>query len=201
MAYSDFTLSEIKKNFNIRTVETEALFPDLAERQASEILTSLLADSIPLAHAINTEKARSEMIIAPILIEVRRSTENKISLFSGIDFTVDEELGLKGQCDFIISRSEEQLYLSSPVLTVVEAKNENIKGGIPQCLAEMIAAWKFNEKEGNDIDVVYGCVTTGTIWKFLRLGDGVAHIDYDDYYIDNVGKILAILLRTVDDVE
>ncbi len=197
MAYSNFTLSELKETFEIRTVETQPLFRGVTEHAPGEILTRSLQDGIPLAHAIDTEKARSEMIIAPILIEVRRILGNRISLFSGVEFPVDAEAGLNGQCDFIISRSEEQLYVSSPVLTLVEAKNDKVKGGIPQCLAEMIAARRFNERENNDIAVVYGCVTTGTIWKFLRLEGGVGYIDFDDYYIDNVGKILAIFLDSV----
>ncbi len=197
MAYSEFTLGELKKTFGLRTVESESLFAGTAAHPPSETLSRLLEDGIPLAHAINTEKARSEMIIAPILIEVRRAVGNKISLFSGVDFTVDEERGLAGKCDFILSRSEEQLYVSSPVLALVEAKNENIKGGIPQCMAEMIAAKVFNEREGNDIPTVYGCVTTGTIWKFLRLEGDTGYVDHDDYYIDNVGKILGVLVSTV----
>ncbi len=199
MPYSDFTLDGVKKAFGIRTVESESLFAAAAQHPPSEVLSQLLEDGIPLAHAIHTEKARSEMIIAPILIEVRRVVGKKISLFSGVDFTVDEERGLAGKCDFILSKSEEQLYVSSPVLTLVEAKNENIKGGIPQCMAEMIAAQTFNEREGNDIPVVYGCVTTGTIWKFLRLENSTGYVDLDDYYIDNVSKILGVLLLTVGD--
>jgi hypothetical protein len=202
MAYSNFTLSELKKAFGVRTVESQSLFSDLAEHAPSELLSQTLKEGIPLAHAINTEKARSEMIVAPILMEVRRIVDHKISLFSGVDFSVDEEAGLNGQCDFLVSRSEEQLYVSSPVLTLVEAKNESIKGGIPQCLAEMIAARRFNEQEGSDIAVIYGCVTSGTNWKFLRLDDGVCYVDYDEYYVVSIGKLLAILLHTVrSDVE
>ncbi len=197
MSYSDFTLRKIKKDLKIQLIETQSLFPNLVEHQMSRHLAETIEIGVPLAHAVNTEKARSEMIIAPILIELKRITEGRVSLFSGVDFTVDPELGLKGVCDFLISKSPEQLYVSCPVLAIVEAKNENIKGGIPQCLAEMVAARKFNEQEEDPIPVVYGCVTTGTVWKFLQLEDTTAHVDHDDYYIDSVGKILAVLLHMV----
>ena len=137
------------------------------------------------------------MIIAPILIAARKYLNNQISLFSGIDFTVDTEQGLNGNCDFIISRSPELLIINAPVVTIVEAKKENINAGLGQCVAEMIAARMFNEREGNNIQTIYGTVTTGTNWKFLKLINQVVEIDLTDYYINNIGKILGILSSIV----
>ena len=34
----------------------------------------------------------------------------------------------------------------APVVVVVEAKNENMKQGIIQCIAEMVAAQQFNQQ-------------------------------------------------------
>ena len=106
-----------------------------------------------------------------------------LGLFSGVDFTVDSQQGLNGVCDFMISRSKEQLYIASPVIIVVEAKNENIKSGISQCIASMIAGKIFNEKHNKDIAAIYGVVTTGTIWKFIKLENNIVNID-------NVGTTL-----------
>jgi hypothetical protein len=106
--------------------------------------------------------------------------------------------GLTGYCDDILSRSKEQLTVNAPVVMIVEAKNENIKGGLGQCLAEMIAAQTFNAREGNAIDTVYGAVTTGEIWKFLKLAGAVASIDLSDYYlVRDVSTILGILWQGV----
>ena len=110
---------------------------------------------LELALAINTQKARSEMIITPILLEVRRRANYPISLFSGTDFNVDAEKGLNGYCDFIISRAKEQLTINVPVVVIIEAKNENIKGGLGQCAATMLAAQIFNQREGNHIRKIY----------------------------------------------
>jgi hypothetical protein len=199
MAYSDFKLSELIKTFGLILSETVDLFADVEEVECSDNLAFNLKDSIPLAVAIGTEKARSEMIIAPILLEMKRRLNHQISLFSGTDFNVDFEQGLNGTCDFIISLSPEQLFISAPVITLVEAKNDNIKSGLGQCVAEMIAAQLFNEREGNEIKLIYGVVTTGELWKFLKLEGKVVSIDLSNYPVVNANKILGILLSTIHD--
>ncbi|MFN5593219.1 MAG: hypothetical protein ACK482_07185 [Aphanizomenon sp.] len=197
MVYSDFKLSEIIQNFGLTLNEVSGLFGDILEEECSDLLTTILKDNIDLAVAINTEKARSEMIISPILLEVRRKLNYEISLFSGIDFNVDNQQGLNGFCDFLISLSKEQLFVRAPVITLVESKNENLKSGLGQCIAEMLAAQLFNEQKQNAIKIVYGAVTIGTIWQFLKLEDQVISIDLTEYYIKDVKKILGILISAI----
>ncbi|MFB3042118.1 MAG: hypothetical protein ACE1ZS_10045 [Candidatus Poribacteria bacterium] len=198
MAYSEFTLLKIKETFGDFTIDQESnLFHSIEAVEVSNLLNEILKENIPLALAVHTEKARSEFIIAPILVELRKTLDHKISLFSGIDFNVDPSIGLNGQCDFIISTSRDQLVLTAPLILIVEAKNENIKGGLGQCIAEMIAAKLFNEREENQITTIYGVVTTGTAWRFLKLEDRIVSIDLPEYYIDNVGKILGIFHNIV----
>jgi hypothetical protein len=197
MVYSDFKLSELIKTFGLILSEAVDLFADVEEVECSDNLAFNLKDSIPLAVAIGTEKARSEMIIVPILLEMKRRLNHQISLFSGTDFNVDFEQGLNGICDFIISLSPEQLFISAPVITLVEAKNDNIKSGLGQCVAEMIAAQLFNEREGNEIKPIYGVVTTGELWKFLKLEGKLVSIDLSNYPVGNANKILGILMSTV----
>ena len=197
MAYSDFSLTKFRKNFNITIDEEADLFATVEPIEISEKLTNTLEETTELALAINTEKARSEMMITPILLEVRRKANYQISLFSGTDFNVDIERGLNGYCDFVISRSREQLTINVPVLIIVEAKNENIKGGLGQCAAAMLAAQLFNEQEGNEIKTIYGAVTTGDIWKFLKLEGTDIFIDLNNYYIQELNKILGILCQGV----
>ena len=156
-----------------------------------------LQNNIPLAQAISTKKAKSEMIIAPVLIEVRRLLDNKISLFSGIDFNVDIEQGLNGFCHFLISLSSQQLYVTSPIVALVEAKNDNLKQGLAQCIAEMIAANKLNELEGNNVKNIYGCVTNGNQWLFLQLTDNLVIFDLDEYYINQPEKIIGVFVHLI----
>jgi hypothetical protein len=194
MAYSDFTLRKFKKDFGLQIDEQLNLFSSVPALSCSDHLAQTLQENVSLAIAINTEKARSEMIIAPVLLEVRRRANGRLSLFSGTEFNVDFERGLNGYCDYILSQSREQLTLNSPISVIVEAKNENIKDGLGQCAAEMFAAQIFNREEGNEIDVIYGAVTTGEIWKFLKLVGSIVLIDLNDYYITkDSAQILGIL--------
>ena len=193
MAYSDFTLDRVQKTFDLTISEGVDIFSPIPEVESSEFLTKILRYNTPLALAINTEKSRSEMIIAPILIELKKHFNSQISLFSGVDFNVDATQGLNGTCDFLISRSPEQLFIKAPVITIVEAKKENLNAGIGQCVASMLAAKLFNEREGNEIPIIYGAVTTGNIWKFIKLEGQVVDIDLSEYFIGNLSKILGIL--------
>lgn len=133
------------------------------------------------------------MIICPVLLAVKEALPN-IGFFSGEEFNVDVEMVLNGVCDYIFSQSPEQLYVTAPVTMVVEAKKENLKGGLGQCMAEMVAAWKFNKERQNAIKSVYGVVTTGTVWRFLKLQEKTVTIDLNEYPLPPSGSILARLI-------
>lgn len=197
MAYSDFSLETVKKSFKLTLVEKVNYFAEVPLKEPSKILTEILTENVPLALASNTEKSRSEMIIAPILIDLRRQIEPKISLFSGVSFNVLPAQGLNGNCDFIISLSPELLMVTAPVVTLVEAKKEDLNAGLGQCIAEMMAAQIFNEQEQNSISVIYGVVTSGTNWKFLQLKAQTVTIDLTEYYLPDLAKILGILASFV----
>ena len=194
MSYEEFNLEQISSDFGLAIEEDFELFADIQEVQLDEFFLRYLHNNIPLAVAISTEKAKSEMILAPILIELRRMLNNQISLFSGVKFNVDSTRGLNGFCDFLISRSRQQSFIKSPVVAIVEAKNDNIKSGYAQCMAEMIAAQIFNEREGKEFENIFGVVTNGNQWKFLKLNKDTIYIDLNDYYIISPEKIMGILI-------
>jgi hypothetical protein len=193
MAYSDFTLADLKQRFRLTVGEASDLFAETAEADLPPVLADLIARYLPLAVNVNTEKARSELVIAPMLVEFKLLHRDRVSLFSGIDFTVDEAAGLKGRCAYILARSPEQLALTAPVCVLVEAKNENIVAGIPQCLAEMVAAQQFNNQQQLPEAAVYGVVTTGVRWRFLKLERTRASVDVVEYPIQSARKIFGIL--------
>ncbi len=197
MSYIDFTLETVKKNLHLSISSREDIFSQVAPLPVSEYLQETLAYNVPFALASNTEKSRSEMIITPILLELTKKFVNRISLFSGVEFNIEPSQGLNGNCDFLISRSPEFLLINTPVIIVVEANKENIKGGLGQCIAEMYAARLFNEREENQVTEIYGVVTTGEIWKFLRLSGEVVQIDLAEYFLNDVNKILGILASGV----
>ncbi|OQY54233.1 MAG: hypothetical protein DRR08_24245 [Candidatus Parabeggiatoa sp. nov. 2] len=199
MSYSQFTLASVKKTFDLTTFEEADIFAGVPKRGRSDYLAETLRYNVPLALASNSEKARSEMIIAPILIEVRKQLQSRLSLFSGVEFNVDTETGLTGYCYFILSHSSEQLIITAPVMMLVEGKNENLKGGLGQCIAEMVAAQLFNEREDNKIPAIYGAVTTGTNWKFLKLTGKTVEIDLNEYYLTEIEQILGILVTGIQE--
>lgn len=200
MPYSDFTLKTVKEGLGIRIGEDRDLFSGTDGIAISEYLSETLRYNVPLALAVGTEKFRSELIIANVLLEVRRILRDEIGLFSGVNLDVDDTRGLNGFCDFIISRSPEQYYLNAPLIAIVEAKNEYIAGGLGQCIAEMFAAHLFNEREGLHLSGTYGAVTTGNTWKFLQYENDVVSIDVPEYHITNVNKIVGILIHMVNRV-
>ena len=201
MAYNDFTLEMLKQQFGLRTDEQGDYFAQIAPVPISAWLQDHLHQYVPLALAISTEKARSELLITPILLEVHRQLHYGFSLFSGVEFNVDNASGLRGTCDYLLSLSPEQLAVEAPVVVVVEAKNENIKQGINQCIAEMVAAQLFNRERDNAIETVYGVVTTGSAWKFLRLVTTVVYIDRAEYHIKEVERIVAILVAMIREAQ
>ena len=194
MVYSDFTLTDVKEKLSLFLVENENLFFDIERAEYSDHLKETLKYNIPLAISINTEKARSEFIVAPVLVEIVKQLKHEISLFSGIEFNVDKNQGLNGVCDFIISLSKEQLILEAPIITIVEAKNDNIKSGFGQCISEMFASQYYNDSKGHKVNNIYGVITTGSLWTFLKLKDKTVWIDIDEYHISNISKIIGIFL-------
>ena len=194
MAYNQFSLDDVKQKLGVSIREAEGLFAGIPPATPSAWLQETLREGVALALAVSTEKARSEWIIAPILLEVRRQRRGELSLFSGTELNVAEARGLTGFCDWLVSRSPEQLSIEAPVMAIVEAKNENFRLGIPQCIAEMVAASLFNERRGRPRDAVYGVVTTGNVWRFLRLRGDVAEVDLTELYLDQLDRVLGVLL-------
>ena len=198
MAYSDFLLTDVKDKLGLTLTEKVSLFSKTAALDDySDHLKETLKYNIPLATSINTEKARSELIVTPVLVEVIKILNQEVSLFSGIEFNVDKNRGLNGVCDYIISLSAEQLFLDAPIITIVEAKNDNLKAGLGQCISEMLAAKIFNENKGLEIKSTFGAVTTGSLWNFLKLTQKTVWIDSDEYHISNVEKILGIFISII----
>jgi hypothetical protein len=197
MAYSDFNLEQVEQELGIKLDESQRLFESVLPVQPSDWLRQTLDTFLSMATSVNSEKVRSEFIIAPILGEVKQRSKEPISLFSGKDFNVDSAKGLTGYCDFLLSRSPEQISVRAPVVAIVEAKKEDLITGIAQCIAEMVAAQIFNAKRDRPLANIYGAVTSGTNWRFLRLSGTTAYVDRDEYYVDRVDQILGICLFAV----
>ena len=196
MSYSSFTLVKVKKDFGLEE-QRENLFPQLEPIQLSEWFKEALDIGLELALSSSSEKARSEFIIAPILIELEKLNRKSFSIYSGERLDIDESKGLIGECDFILAKGPLKHTIQNPIVALVEAKKNDITAGLGQCVAQMIGAQIFNEQEGNEIKTIFGCVTTGEAWQFLKLEPNLIKIDVKRYYIDNVEKILGIFQKII----
>jgi hypothetical protein len=193
MAYTDFDLKTAVLRFGLSEQPRTDLFAQVKPIAPSDTLREILDEFAPVALGINTEQARREYIISPILMEAMRRSEGKLNVLPGVKLTVDENQGLTGYCDYLITRSPKIYYLEAPVVAIVEAKREDLIAGLGQCAAEMVAIQLFNEKDGKPIPVVHGSVTSGSNWRFLKLKGKDLLIDRREYYIEEVAKILGIL--------
>ena len=201
MAYSEFSLQTVMDRFELSAHQDTghfALVPPVPS--ISAILRTLLEEQVPLAVAINTEKARSEMIVVNVLTELRRRLPDRLSLFSGVELDVEKSESLNGYCDFLISLSPQQLVVSAPIIALVEARNADLPAAWGQCVAEMLAAQRFNEKRGNVIPRVFGVVTSGTSWMFGFLKEKAVTIDLQEYGIDEPERILGVLSSMITSV-
>jgi hypothetical protein len=189
MDYTDFSIDSVMSGLELE-IETSELFPGLEPLP----LQPWLRDSLDRGshQVLLSEKARSEFIVVPILLACQELSTRSIAIFSGQRLDVDPEHGLIGECDFILATSPSIPALQAPLVTIVEAKKHDLESGIWQCVAQMVGARIFNERSGIQDRDIFGCVTNGEAWQFLKLTHNVALIDRQRYYIDNVGGILAV---------
>lgn len=195
MSFRDFTLQKVQQDFALTIDATQPLFAQVAPIALSETMRRYLDDFQTLGMSIPTEKGRSELLIAPLLAEVWHRSNRRISLYSGVELNVDEATGLNGVCDFLLGLSPQLYYVEAPVVAVVEAEKDSIPEGLAQCAAEMVALQSFNQKAGKPYDPISGCVTTGTLWRFLRLSGKRLEIDLDEYQLAQADRILGVLLH------
>ena len=195
MSFREFDLPTLQGRFSVTTDNTQSLFPTVAPVSISSSLSSFLSTYGPLGLASGTEKGRSELLVAPMMGEVWARSQRQIAVYSGLEFNVDIARGLNGICDFVLGVSKQVYFIEAPVLVAVEAKRDSIPDGLGQCGAEMVAAQRFNQNAGKPIETIYGCVTTGANWKFLRLHTQRLEIDIDEYSINQPDRILGVLLH------
>ncbi|MEN0051346.1 MAG: hypothetical protein AAF806_30050 [Bacteroidota bacterium] len=197
MAYSDFTLSDLQTQFGIRNQVVD-LFDDakIEPLKLSKILAQQLQEAEELP--IKSEKARSELIITPILLELRRINKKFFTIYSGDTLVADKDRGLVGECDFILAKETGSFSINVPIISIVEAKKQDMESGINQCAAQLYGAKVFNEKSNTILSKIYGCVTTADNWKFMVIEGDLIKIDNATYYKSEIGKVLSIFQEIID---
>jgi hypothetical protein len=195
MSYKKFTLEKLKNQFQLE-IHKQTLFSDIAPLTHSPWLIETLA--LAKIIAVNSEKAKSELIIMPILAEITKRNINRVSLYSGMVLNADSKQGLNGECDFIFSNKPHSYFLESPIFALVEAKNDNIDLGLAQCIAQMLGAVVFNQKHDIAMPCIYGCVTNSDVWQFLKLENDGIIMDDKRYYLDNVEQLLGLFQHIIN---
>jgi hypothetical protein len=195
MSYSKFTYKRIRQELNIKE-EYGFLFDSIVKVEPNAWFVDFLNDTRIIA--LFSEKSRSEGIVFPILVELSRHNNFAFSLYSGAVLNADDTKGLNGECDFILSSGKQSLAIDTPLFCMIEAEDNDIEKNIPQCIAQMEGARLYNQNEGKNLHVIYGCVTTGTEWQFLKLENQLCFIDEKRYYINDLPSLLGVLQTIVD---
>lgn len=192
MSFSNFTFPKLKTLYGIeQNSGTRNLFAEL--NLSVEPSERLLADldegkNMPLM----TEKAKSELLIMPILRELKRSNPY-ITIFSGFALKVKGDKILNGNPDFVLSAKPNLVEIDAPVLCLFESKNKAAEEGYAQCAAEMYAARIFNQQSGEEHEIIYGAVTSAFDWVFMKLEGNTIYIDTERYYLKELPTLLGIL--------
>ncbi len=195
MSYRKFNYKRTRSELGI--VEENAIFfTDIAAIQPTDVLLKALRRAGMIA--LFSEKARSEGIVLPILLEIHELNTEKFSVYSGAVLNADDSRQLNGECDFILSSGRQSFEIETPLFCLIEAEDNDIEKNIPQCIAQMEGARIYNEKEGKFLEVIFGCVTKGTEWQFLKLEGKTCFIDKKRYYINDLPALLGVLQKIID---
>lgn len=195
MSYTDFDIPRVRKDLHLEVVVQKIDWQLNPVAPSDWLLKSLEKGE---KNAFVSEKARSEFIVTPILLAAQEISNYKVQIFSGQILNVEPSIGLTGECDFILSKTEPTPALKSPIVSLVEAKKNDIELGLGQCIAQMFAAAIFNRQSGDSFQIVFGCVTTGETWQFLKLEESLAIVDSERFYLSEVEKILGVFKSIFD---
>ncbi len=195
MAYKKFTMAKLYQDFHLQEVR-QSLFHDVPLIPISDWLQKTL--QLGFTAPLSSEKAKSERIISPILFELKERNQHSFQIFSGTTLDGDKKQGLIGECDFILSNKPQSHFLRGAIFALVEAKDDDMESGLPQCIAQMLGASLLNQKYGDTLPFIYGCITTGDDWQFLKLVDTTILIDTQRYYLNKVEEILGVLQLIVN---
>lgn len=198
MAYSNFTKGELTKKFGVKIKDASFL----NDKQIKSIEpSSWLIETLKRGDRLGfyTEKERSERVVTPILTELHELNNGSFKIHSGQLMNVDDKLGLNGECDFLLSYGDVNSILETPIFSITEAKKQDTDAGTIQCSAQLIGAKIFNEKDGYDSPLLFGCSTTGSEWRFIKYENNTILWDKTSYSSRNLPELLGVLQYIIDE--
>lgn len=195
MAYSEATFIKLKTQYGILQDYQDLGFRSITSVEPSSRLAEDIAEGLQMS--INSEKAKSEFLLAPIIKELQRKNPH-VTLFSGISLNIEGEKLLNGTPDFMISAKPRRADVEAPIFCMVEAKNGIIEDGFAQCAAEMYAARLFNQQMKEPYEIIYGAVSNAFDWVFLKLEGDTVWIDKQRYFLNDLPTLLGIFQFIID---
>jgi hypothetical protein len=130
------------------------------------------------------------MIIGPILREIYKGYAEHYAFWVQKPIAVDQMLN--GTPDYMIATKSAlgKTVLEMPLVIIAEAKRSDFEQGWGQCLAELVAAQKLNQKSTLP---VYGIVTDGNLWQLGRLVGNMFTRELQNYTIDHLAQLFGAL--------
>jgi hypothetical protein len=194
VTFSLMTFQDLESRYGIREGRRKVLFEGCAPVAPSTLLVDYLKRT--RRSGLINERAKANRLVDPVIAELEVLREGQIQALPEVSLYVKGIEGLAGWPDYIISGGN-VLSKIVPILAIIEAKKDDIEAGIPQCIAELYAAYLLN---GDKPIKLHGCVTTGLDWKLLRLEGAtkVARVDVDTYSIFDLPPLLGVLCHIVD---
>jgi hypothetical protein len=197
MAYRDFKMDDLESKFGIREIGKQLFDP--SKVKTIEPSDKLKMDLLEARYiTLSTEKAVSERLVSPVLAEMKKLNLEDIQVFSGEIIKADSKQGLNGEIDFIIARTPETLKPKNPLLIVTESKLGLIDGSVNQAAAQMIGIRVFNENRHYERTPIYGAVTDGGTWRFLKLDENNFYVDTNKFTTDKLPLLLGVLQEIMD---
>ena len=194
MPFIQFTARDLSNNFGIK-FQAEHLFEKV---DLPTITPSPWLVERGKRIGFSSEKSRSERLVAPILTELSIINNEAFTIYSGMSINADENRGLNEECDFMLSFSKIQDFVIAPVFSITEAKKQDIEQGTIQCAAQLIAANILNQKDDYPFKTLFGCSTTGTEWRFLKLEGKEITLDITRYFLTDLEKLLSVFQYIVE---
>lgn len=195
MAYTDFTFADLREKFGL-VYDIKLFFSKILPIQASDLLLQQL--ELSKHFSLRSEKIKSEFLIVPVLAFVKIRNEDFAQLLSGENLPADRKQKLNGEVDYIWVGEKNAPELQSPIISVCEAKKGSIEDSLAQCAAQMYGARVFNQKHKNNIETIYGCVSTGTEWQFMKLEGQTIWKDTKIYTLSNLPELLGVWQIVID---
>ena len=192
LTFSGMTWDILEEKHGIR-VQDSVLFEDAAPLDPSPTLVDYLHRGRHLRLA--NERARAHRLVDPVLYEIELLYKGKITTIPEPYLEAKGFEGLSGNPDFILSAGTTTKVV--PIVAVVEAKKEDMDGGLPQCAAELYASYLLDKGVPSRL---HGCVTIGTDWRFLSFDGETKQVVLDPttYLISHLPRILGIFRAIID---